>query len=105
LLRANPSPDEGDLERDAVEKGDDAEANASKPLRFVPVGEVDNAFGDLLPLFGKKADEEANTDEEPALLDDTIANGEEVFMPKADEKLDAAPLLVPARGVGDGVDF
>ena len=34
-----------------------------------------------------------------------MANGEEGFIPKADEKLDADPLLVPASGVGEGVDF
>jgi hypothetical protein len=35
LPRLNPV---GDLERAAVAKGEDEEANASKPVRFVPVG-------------------------------------------------------------------
>lgn len=101
MLRFKPKAFGGDLERDAAAKGDAEAANASNPLRFVPVGDVDNALGDLPLLLIAKGDVEAKA--EGDLFG--MANGEEGFIPNADEKLEAFPLLVPASGVGDGVDF
>ena len=57
LLRPKPKTDGGDLEREAAAKGDEADANASNPLRFVPVGEVDRALVDL-PLLSANGDVE-----------------------------------------------
>ena len=105
LLRLRPKVDGGDLERDAAAKDDAEAANASNPLRFVPVGDVDRALGDLPLLLPAKGDVVAKTEEEGGLFALAIANGDDGFMPKADEKLDAFPLLVPARGDGEGVDF
>lgn len=101
LLRAKPPrTDGGDLERDAA-------AKASNPLRLVPVGEVEKALGDC-PLLRAKGDADEvlpKTEDEADLLAFAMAKGDDGFMPNADAKLDAFPLLVPAKGEGEGVDF
>lgn len=57
LLLPNPAPKAvwlfvrpkpvGDFERAAAAKGDVDDAKASKPVRFVPVGEDERSFADL----------------------------------------------------------
>ena len=106
LLRAKPSPDDGDLDRAAAAKGEDAEAKASNPDRLVPVGEVER-FVEEWVLFDENAEGEAKTEVvvELDLFPVGIANGDEGFMAREEERLDAEPLLVPASGLGEGVDF
>lgn len=100
--------DSGDLERAAAAaaKGEEAAAKASNPERFVPVGDVERLFGGFGSL-DENVDGEPKTDAELelALFPLGIAKGDDGFIPNADERLDAVPLLVPASGLGDGVDF
>ena len=107
LLRAKLKAPVGDLDRAAAAKGEDADAKASNPDRLVPVGEAERLFGEGV-LLDENADGDPKTDfdPEPTLLPLGIAKGDDGFNPKAaEDRLDAVPLLVPASGVGDGVDF
>lgn len=99
LLRLNPV---GDLDRAAVAKGEDEEANASKPVRFVPVGE-ETSFGDVDRLDDEEA--EANTDLLDLPIPVRVKGDGEGFLLRFDERLETAPLLVPANGEGEGVDL
>lgn len=112
LLRAKPKPDVallrlkpvGDLDRVAVAKGEDEEANASKPVRLVPVGD-EASFGDVERPDEEEAAEEPNTDVLDLLALARAKGDGDGLLTRFADRLEAAPLLVPANGEGDGVDL
>ena len=112
LPRARPKPVEallrlkpvGDFERAAEAKGEDEDANASNPVRLVPVRDG-ISFGDV-ESAEEDATEEANPDVLPGLLAPPKAKGvgDGLFV-RFEVRLEVDPLLVPANGDGDGVDL